>query len=86
MEYTSSIDTFTKVSKKYQYHLRKKFAKDLCDRLKDHLDEHELKRFLSPSIEQWSDFSNQTHPTFVTLEHAKKKQWNLTRNEIRYVR
>lgn len=50
------------------------------------LDEHELKRFLSPSIEQWSDFSNQTHPTFVTLDHAKKKQWNLTRNEICHVR
>ena len=46
MEYTSSIDTFTKVSKKYQYHLRKKFAKDLCDRLKDHLDEHELNQVM----------------------------------------
>lgn len=47
MEYTSSIDTFTKLSKKYQYHLRKRFAKDLCDRLKDHLDEHEINKVMN---------------------------------------
>ena len=42
MDNTSAIDIFTKISKKYQYQLRKKFTKDLCGRLSDHLDEHEI--------------------------------------------
>ena len=55
--------------------------------LKDcNLDDRDLKAFLSPSIQEWSDYSSTNNPTFVTFNQAKKKQWKLAKYEIRHVR
>lgn len=37
-----TIEAFTKISHKYQYQLRRKFAKEVCEKLKPHLGEDEL--------------------------------------------
>ena len=39
---TQTIETFIKISQKYQYQLRRKFAKEVCGKLKAHLAEDEL--------------------------------------------
>lgn len=50
------------------------------------LDDADLKKFLSPSLEQWKDLSSKDNATYVTIDQSKKKQWQLTKQEIRHVR
>ena len=51
------------------------------------LSPEELKEFLTPpSCDQWKDFPSFDHPTFVTIDDSKEKQWLLAKQEIQHIR
>ncbi len=51
------------------------------------LTPQELSEFLThPDCSQWEDYPSHDHPTFITMDEAKERQWFLAKEEIDFIR
>ena len=71
MEFSCSIETFTKISRRYQYQLRKKMTKELCNRLKDHLTECEINEVMKELKLRTCTAPKKTISQIDPLKHAE---------------
>ncbi len=39
-----------------------------------------------PDCSQWSDYLAADHPTFITIDQSKEKQWTIAKEEIQHIR
>ena len=49
-------------------------------------DKEELEMFLAPPQEKWIDYFSASNPAVITMDSAKKTQWQIAHDEIIHVR